>query len=618
MKKYYFLEAYDTSLDLENAEVISLNPAVSQLLSEKGIPYKIIEDFNNNESPVFSQEDYFFDQLTWFNNIDMLIKDKIFVCGKYSINLAMANYLRLKYVIDMIIISTCSLNSILSSFSLPCELIYVNNGTVVPEDYSIFNFKKNNRFLFDNLLKLFCQKKGISLVAKTLVYPNNLKDKRNFNLNSCHKFKKSIKAIRNIIKYKKMSKIYNFYAFYIKKNIFVMHTGSPDIDIPVLELINAGAHIFIEEEGNIIKEDTILRLKAISISRFVQNEVFLKNIKNQCMLLFNDFKKSTYFISWINRRCPIDVSSVVWPYFKSFFLKDAPYILNEAKKKYDFYLSQRIEYVLARGNTDPHSVAALIAAKYMHGAKSICIQHASFAFEAEVYGVFETETYDFILARDYLSLEFYKNSLALRYRTSCLPLQSSHYFKSLLSYKKTKTKHKNKELVAFVEKKFSSRVRRLGNVAYSVTGYFEKQKKIIDFLGNIPNKRILYKASSQEWSRLSVVRYIKLKKYNNISVSEKSFLKCLKGIDKVIVDYPSGAFFEAAISRKPVLCICPSYLIFQKKARDIFKKSLQHYFSIDEACSLINQFLCSPASEYIVDLPISSESFIDIFKGITT
>jgi hypothetical protein len=82
------------------------------------------------------------------------------------------------------------------------------------------------------------------------------------------------------------------------------------------------------------------------------------------------------------------------------------------------------------------------------------------------------------------------------------------------------------------------------------------------------------------------------------------------------VNYPSGALFEAAVSGIPVLCVCADYFRILKEAKIVFGKSLQQFSSIDDAISIIKNFLYSEPSEYIVNIPLSNENFIDVFKKI--
>ena len=94
------------------------------------------------------------------------------------------------------------------------------------------------------------------------------------------------------------------------------------------------------------------------------------------------------------------------------------------------------------------------------------------------------------------------------------------------------------------------------------------------------------------------------------------YSEILESADRVITDIPFGAFFETIVSRKPVLCICPNYYKMIEDAKITFGKSLQQFSSIEEAKTIIKEFLYGNPSEYIVDIPMSDNDFMDAFKEI--
>jgi hypothetical protein len=94
------------------------------------------------------------------------------------------------------------------------------------------------------------------------------------------------------------------------------------------------------------------------------------------------------------------------------------------------------------------------------------------------------------------------------------------------------------------------------------------------------------------------------------------YSEILESADRVITDIPFGAFFETIVSRKPVLCICPNYYKMIEDAKITFGKSLQQFSSIEEAKIIIKEFLHGNPNEYIVDIPMSDNDFMDAFKEI--
>ena len=169
--------------------------------------------------------------------------------------------------------------------------------------------------------------------------------------------------------------------------------------------------------------------------------------------------------------------------------------------------------------------------------------------------------------------------------------------------------------IIYVQKKFNGLARHLNSMNYPLDWYFEFQKELIDFFAKEISFEFVYKhAQGQEWAEDSILRYIEDKGCKNISVSKKEFLKTLESADRVIMDIPWGSFFEAAVSGKPVLCICPVHFRILKQPRETFGKCIQQFSSIEEAKTIIKEFLYGNPSEYIVDIPMSDNDFMDAFK----
>jgi len=608
------MESYSPALGCEG-EIVSLAPSVSYSLNKDKIKYQIIEDYYDEKMLRTSEEEYFFEQLKWFELFDKFIKDNISFCMEYSVPLAKANYLRIKYFIDTVVISSFVLSQFFQNNSDLKEITYVHRLFDEDENYSIFEFKSKSRKAFSDLLQLFCGKYNVQFAScvvgkKDVAFEGNL-------LNSFRRndfIKSSIKRILNLYKYGKLEKLFTSDTSLKDLNIFFMHAGSLDIDYPIIEAIRHKAHVYVKENGKVIREDKFLR-KPVDLPEL--DEYFLKSLKEESKTCADNLDENAEIISWIDSKCSMNVSSIVLPFLRYFISKDCFYILQESERMQKFYKHNNVDYVFARGNTDRDSLGPLVAAKYMKGPKSICVQHACFALDIEVFGVFETETYNCTVARDNISQDYFEHSIRNRYQTDCKVVQSSHYLRSVRKKYSNKKNVGRRERVVYVEKKFSDKVRCFNNMIYPLTWYYEFQKKLIDCFARESKYEFIYKhAQGQEWAEDSILRYIKDKGCGNIDVSKRHFLKTLESADRVIMDYPSGSLFEAAVFGKPVLCLCADYIRILKQAKNIFGKSIQQFSSIEESKRIIKEFLYGNPKDYIVNIPMSDNGFIDTFREI--
>jgi len=614
VKKVFFLESYNPSVKY-NGEIVSLNPAVSYYLYKKNIKYHILEDYYSEKDLRSSEEEYFFKQLEWFDCFDVFIKENISFCNKYNIPMAKASYLRLKYFSDMVIIYSYILSRFFQGNRSIEHVAYVHPPFVESDRCSVFNFRYKSVKIFCDLLQLFSKKYNVQYTDYLIDGERDASKKKLLNNLENNLFLKSqIKKMINFFKYEKFKKIIPSNSHLKDLNIFFINAGSLDIDYPMKMFIRHNARIYSRERGVVLQED-ILSRKPIDIPSL--DNAFLIKLREECEFCAGNLEKDTKVISWVNNICTLDVSSVILPFLKYFISKECFHVLQDAAKMYNFYKRNKIDYIFARGNTDIDSLGPLVAAKYMNGARSVCVEHSCFAFDMEVFGVFETETYNYTITRDSISQDYFEYSIKNRYKSDCKVIESPYYLRSIRKKNSGLKKKKKKEQIVYVERKFADIVRSFNNMVYPLTWYFEFQKQIINYFGQETKYDFMYKhAQGTEWAEHSILDYIKDSGFENITILRENFLKTLKYADRVIVDYPSGAFFEAAISGKPVLCICADYFKILKQAKAVFGKSLQQFASTDDAISIIKEFLCCEPQDYTVNIPLSKNDFLDAFEEL--
>lgn len=239
------------------------------------------------------------------------------------------------------------------------------------------------------------------------------------------------------------------------------------------------------------------------------------------------------------------------------------------------------------------------------GVKSICIQHACSLTDGEETAVFDTVTYDYLLTRDVIGLDYFKRRKDI-FDNDC----KSRYFPHYLEIVRRKYSRKaNPKGVIYVERKFTNRIRTLTENFYAFDSYFDLQKMILDYFITRKDYRFIYKhAKCQNWAKESTIPYIKKLRASNLKISSLPFMKALKYGDRVITDYHTGSLFEAAVTGKSVLCIIPKHFMISKKGEDLFGKSLKRFANRDEAIKHIDEFLNADANEYRVDFPLMEPS----------
>lgn len=608
MAKIFLLDRYDSSLKLQGEKIVSLSPSVSYQLSKAGIGYLVFEDYCSEEKLKKIEKKYFFEQLEWFNSFDDFINKNVEISRRFNIPLASSNYYRIKQFIDTVVIYSIYINELLEKEKDIKELVYVYEPFFKNGETPVAEFIRKTREVFRDLLKSFCDKSGVNYSENVIRSAEGFEDCSKPLKKEMFGLRPFLKCLYCLYKYRKILKVFKYNGCFDGLGVFFAHAGAMDMDLPLKMLIYEGVRVFLKDKYKIHREDGFLR-KAVRSPDIDIN--LLADLKSQCHDCAVKLMQNNEIFSWVTERCKTDVSSVIYPFLRSFVSEECSSILQGSLEACKFYQEHDIDFVFARGNTDTESLSYIIAAKYMSKTKSICIQHASFALNNEALAVMDMGTYDSVIARDTIGRGFYEKAGKTICDCGCRVYESAHYISSI---RRGKLRKKRRPNVVYVEKKFPDRIRCLNDWVYPMNWYFKYLRRVIDFFGSEKDFDFIYKHSpGQRWADNSILKYIGDKNYKNVSVESKPFIKTLKCADKVIVDYPSGAFFEAVHSGKSVLCLYADYFKIIDGAKLVFGKSLQPFSSVEDAISLIMQFLYAGNTEYVGDVPFSKEGFVDVF-----
>ena len=617
--KMIFIENHDVNYDYGESKVISLDPGASFYLEEKGISYSIPEDYYDHSDLIAGEKEYFIEQLKVLDSFDRFLKDNIEYCSLNDIPLFRANYLRFKYFIDTVVINSYVLSTVFEKTDKILEVVYMHKPFSEEGEPSIFEFKDRNRKVFNEILALYCKKRGIKFTDH-IVEDLTLKKRKSSlskslleSLTGNRHLRFRAKEMANIIKHSKVSKLFPSGLSFEGLNVLFMHAGHFSIDHPIRELLGKKAGIYVKEGKELIKEDGFLRKR---IEMPLLEDSFLVKLREECASASKKCESAQLF-DWANKKCRLDVKPVIRPFIEQFIGHDCFRMLKDTEEMVRFYRDKKIDYVFARGNTDLGSMGALIAAKYCKEAKSVCIQHACLTRDLEAVGVMDTETYDFTFVSDDIAEDYYTNFIKERYKSDCQILQSPHHLKNIEgSFSKKKKNSSNH--VLYVTQKFSDRVRCFNNLSYPITWYFELQKRLMDFFGGNENLSFIYKhVSSQDWAERSTLEYVRKKNYGNISVFSGDLLKSFDFADRVILDAPtSTAIFEASAAGKSFLVIYPEHVKILDKAKEVFGKTFQSFSSSDEAVRKVQEFLDADPEEYRIGPSLSETGFVDAFRKV--
>jgi len=309
---------------------------------------------------------------------------------------------------------------------------------------------------------------------------------------------------------------------------------------------------------------------------------------------------------WFDGFAECDVSLVIAPFLAHFVREHCVEILTSMIQAEFFLTDHDIDYVFARGNTDIESLGILLAQNHRNNKKNVCVQHAGSCLAGDAMSIYDTNTYDAILTRDPITHSYFLNATPIikEKKVYCSP----HYlFQIKKKYARSKPIKSNK--IIYVQKKFFNRIKNYQENDYPFAWYFDFQKAIINFFDRytrLCDDEFIYKHSIRQiWANESVIPYIRSLNNPRLKIETAHFLKSFGKADRIIVDYPSGAFFEAAVSAKSILCIFPDSFSVNPKAVQLCGNSLQAFKDIPDAIEKIEKYVRSDPDDYRVNMPIA-------------
>lgn len=621
--KYYFIEDFDSELNITDGEIISLTPQCSYELTNRGISYKIFEEFYNEKELRKDENGYFLDQLKWFDEFDLFLKRYINYCFEKNINLAKESYGLIKYFVDSVVIQAFITRALIHKIDSG-HIIYVRTKNIgEKKKLDVFLYGQKGA-LFQYLIPLALKQNNA--IRFSLRDAGTVKENQEFSKTNVVKEGENFAKffLKHLLRYCKYVGTYVIQSYWKERGarVLFLHSNSPHLDPVIKNFIRKGSEVFC------LFGRVIHRLDLFNPFEADANVLDLKDsqdtkIREDCqvaaLMLATEGKG---LLDWIDNKCQFDVSELVLPYLQDFVSDSCFQMLMDSRCFGSFYEAENIDYVVTHTNSDLASKSALIAAR-VQKIESICIQHGCDVFIDRAWQVTDIDSFDWYVAMDSLSKEkFSKYTQSTNVRTSKV-LQSSHYLKLVKANSGNfrSRLEKVRRTILYIPTKLLVHQRYFNCMIYPACWYFEYQKKLMEFFYSKKSQYLfIYKhaVTRVKYADESIIPYIEDKKFENIYIQSGSVMKYLKKVDAVILDRPTTAFYESLISGLPVLALYPDFIegMIDENALLRFGKCLQKFSSFDESFKKIEELLDrfqDNLSPYIQTLPIGDDQLLDFF-----
>ena len=614
--RYYLVETYSPDLEFEGSGVIiALTPLASYQLDKAGINYSILEDYYDEAKFLNEEGAYFKDQLAWFDRFDNFLFDVFREAKIKGLGLVTSYYFYIKSMIDSLILR-CKVINIFINKVKPNSIIYVSasweKDLISSAEYPLLF--RAGQSLFSRLMPIFCEKYNIDFQRIVI------SEKENSN-SSYHEYKGFIGKIENGLKTDKYARnLWLYYKTFSINSIFNKIYKNPKYNILFLktpafvkdimrEAQKKGCGVYYKQGINIIKQlfpyhkiVGHIHSKITSVPRY-DIENFPKEIEK------------TDIISWVNNYCGINVSTILLPKLRYFIENWCPQVISLIDKYIAFYNDNQIDTVFTPHMVSVDEYAAIIATRYTEKTRSACLQHGDSAFALKVWDFGEYSPYHIYFTTNYEKEEYIKHRIELgNFDTKVF--QYPNRYKMLPKVnrlKRKQTKNVIPKTVVYVPIMYQWDNTFWNEARVPDTWYFSWHKELMKFFGSRNDFNFIWKGipSSNEIYD-PIPNLINDQGYKNIKYATEPFVKWIKKADLVLLDYPSTALYEAAVSGLPVMSLYfAPFNVVRETALKLFGNCLQSFCNFDEGIKKISNFLDSDPDEFIVSIPRSNASILE-------
>ncbi len=611
--KCYLVESYNSDFEFEDGStVIALKPFACYELDKAGIKYSILEDYYNEETEITQKgKDYFQDQLLWFEKFDNYLFEVFIEAKEKKPELATSYYWFLKHMIDSLIIR-CKITDLFINNLRPGSITYISEPK---EDISnsileTLEFKREQSVL-PYIVPIFCRKYNIPFKHITV-------NKVNKDLGISYRIKTSLARNEYIKHLWWQIKSFNirgiFFSVFKKttQNLFFLKLTSYVMGI-VKEAQANGYGVFYKQNNKIIKQFLIFCKTIGNGSIDSENRMDISSPE----IVLTD---KTEIIKWINEQCDIDVTDIISPRLHYFINNYCPRLLALINKYVKIYDGNHIRFVFTPHMIGAEEFAAVIATHYAKNTKSVCLEHGNQAFIFKAFSISEYLPYHIYMATNDEMEQYSKQCIAF-HNYSTRVFQYPNRFDMLPKVKNLDKKTHNRftrKTVVYLPTMYE-----FGNTSWiepriPATWYYNWQRALLDYFNTKSDINFIWKAlptSNETYD--PVPNIIKDRKYKNIKYASGPFLKkWVKKADLVLLDYPSTALYEAAVSGLPVMSLYfAPFNVIREEALKLFGKSLQAFNNFEEGIEKISHYLNSDPHEFIVSIPRSEIPIMKILDS---
>ena len=615
MTRAYLLEDFSTHHKLDpQSIVIALRPEVAHRLDKQKIPYKLMEDYYDEEKLRVWGRKVLPEFQNFCQQMDQILQPLLGSDFFKTVSLTKIFYSRLRYLIQDVMIRAWILESFIQKVQ-PSEIHFVPRALPKEEHSSMFEFQDQTRDSF----RLLLEKIETKVITRDCARPSSFWRKasgdvclpaRQETILKAPRLPRSLqslvmtvkqigKNVRNCHIYEKQER---FHGVKQASNALFLDAGTFEIDFVIRKAVKELDSVFLYSEGAIWQLDSLLEKKVWSAPAAATAD---SKFHEAFMALSSNHELWTCF----EAPSKMNWREILLPYFEHWLTDFLPDAMQQAESLREFYDAFSIDHLIARAGANNHHMAPFIAASAADSnPRKVCFQHGMGPYMNDY--LYELDLFDRYFASDELCSNYFQGERGSRAQV----FQSPHYLQKV---SRLGGDRKTKNKVIFLPRHLSNGFRHFQAMGYPFVWYYKLQKALVDLFAKRDDCQFVYKYSKgQPWIEQTLLRDIQAMNLSHLKAESDHFWSYIPEAGRVIQDYPSSPTYESAAAGVPVLSLFFKGEPLVTEAMKVFGKSLQPFSKISEAVTAVDNFLSEDPQVYRVPFPELENECSDSFFSL--
>ena len=595
----------------DETEIVALTPSVMVALDRAGVNYSIVEDFHDAGELNREDDAYWFSQLAWIDRIDASLKAHVPACRDDRITLAKQYLYHLKIAVDSYIIRARQLYAMIDGTGCN-ELIYVGAREGKRKVTEHLSYEGGS--IFSHLAPLVATEKGLSFrrVSKRCdlnAFTGSVKDLlHRLRVAGGRQKQRLLRLLQH-----RPDEIQAGECADKRLSILALNFG---YDIPAfVEAARGRGHRALLLEGNKIFDITKGREEYAVIPSSRETED-----SSTWEAAWNQIATDRDIWRWVEEQAGGDICGVLKPVVRHFVTAVAPKLLNLSFWARSFLDRTEIDYVVAPGTSSVHGYSFRIGARLSRGTRTVNIFHGHGLFKLHSNDMIEYGPYDFLFIPDAELRDYARSRMAIYSGRKPEICDGDYFINQVHQLKGGRPRISGvgrKPTVVYVTAVTCGDGLFLNTALYTETWYFQYLKALLNSFEQEPSFDFVVKGlPSSDRMAIPLKGWISEKGYSNIEYHTNRFRDWLDKADRVIIDFPAMAAYEAISYGLPTLVLMRRDIPVRQKAIQIFSDNLCYFSESDEAVLAIREFLHSgPAPRSSTWQPSPGENILNVLEA---